>query len=58
MAGLGLFGIYLEIIKGLDGHLAVRHSIDIPTYLAISCILSDTKLKIVGLQKWAAVNMA
>jgi len=47
MAGLDLFGIHLEIIKGLNGHLAVRHSIDIPTYVAIFCILSYTSLKIV-----------
>jgi hypothetical protein len=47
MAGLDLFGLYLEIIKGLNGHLAIRHSIDIPTYVAVFCILSYTSLKIV-----------
>lgn len=47
MAGLDLFGIYLEIIKGLNGHLAIRHSVDIPTYVAVFCTLSYTSLKIV-----------
>jgi hypothetical protein len=39
MTGLELFGIYLEINKGLNGHLAIRHTIDIPTYAAVFCFL-------------------
>lgn len=57
MAGPDLFGIYLEIIKGLDGHWLSDIVYTFPAYLALFYILSDTKL-IVSLQKCAAVNTA
>jgi hypothetical protein len=58
MAGLDLFGIYLEIVKG---HLAIRHSTDIPTYVAVFCILGYTSLKIVHrsgpLSTWHGIRL-
>ena len=61
MVGIDLFGIYLEIIRGQNGHLAIRHSIDIPTYVAVFCILNYTSHKIVyrrrPLSTWHGIHL-
>ena len=43
MAVPDYFGIHLETVKGLDDCLNVGKSIDVPTCLALFCILHYTR---------------